>query len=74
MTERICPRCGRKYDRNFSALSRMDNKTWICPDCGTVEALENWAGTYVPSTEVYWDDDTDQARAMRVRQDSQSPK
>lgn len=34
----ICPRCGAEY-REPPALSRLDNKTLICPDCGTREAL-----------------------------------
>lgn len=33
-----CPRCGRIF-RGRPALSRVDNKTSICPDCGTREAL-----------------------------------
>ena len=36
----ICPRCGRTY-RGHPAVSRADNKTLICPDCGTREALES---------------------------------
>ena len=36
--ERICPRCGNAY-RERPALSRKDNDTLICPDCGTREAL-----------------------------------
>ena len=36
----ICPRCGQEY-RGYPALSRADNKTMICPDCGTREALES---------------------------------
>lgn len=39
---RICPVCGRPYDE-YPALSRKDNKTEICPDCGTAEALEAFA-------------------------------
>lgn len=35
----VCPRCGHTY-REPPALSREDNKTLICPDCGTREALE----------------------------------
>lgn len=35
----ICPRCGAEY-REPPALSRLDNETLICPDCGTREALE----------------------------------
>ena len=34
----ICPRCGARYART-PALSRKDNQTFICPDCGTREAL-----------------------------------
>ena len=37
---RICPRCNRAY-QGASALSRADNVTHICPDCGTREALES---------------------------------
>ena len=33
-----CPLCGRIYHEP-PALSRKDNKTLICPDCGTREAL-----------------------------------
>ena len=34
-----CPRCGREYT-GHPAISRVDNETLICPDCGTKEALE----------------------------------
>ncbi len=37
-----CPRCGEpKIDERevMNALSRRDNKTYICSDCGTEEAL-----------------------------------
>jgi len=34
-----CPRCGKAYTER-SALSRKDNITYICPDCGIREALE----------------------------------
>ena len=37
--ERTCPKCGCVYT-GVSALSRTDNKTLICPDCGIREALE----------------------------------
>ena len=36
----ICPRCGHPY-REPPALSRTDNETLICPDCGTREALDS---------------------------------
>ena len=31
---KICPRCGKAYYEP-PAISRMDNQTLICPDCGT---------------------------------------
>ena len=34
----VCPRCGQSYT-GHPALSRVDNETLICPDCGTREAL-----------------------------------
>ena len=34
----ICPHCGRTY-HGLPALSQVDNKMLICPDCGTREAL-----------------------------------
>lgn len=34
----VCPLCGRNY-QGVPALSREDNKTLICPDCGTRQAL-----------------------------------
>ncbi|MCH3997915.1 MAG: hypothetical protein LKF15_10570 [Lachnospiraceae bacterium] len=37
---RVCPICGRTYGE-VPALSRIDNKTLICPDCGTRQALES---------------------------------
>ena len=35
---RICPVCGREYHEP-PALSRTDNETLVCPDCGVREAL-----------------------------------
>lgn len=37
----ICPKCGREYI-GWPALSRKDNRTEICPDCGMREALNTW--------------------------------
>lgn len=34
----ICPKCGKEYSEP-AALSRVDNQTMICDDCGTREAL-----------------------------------
>ena len=36
-----CPRCG-KIVTDYPALSRTDNKTEICSQCGTDEAMANW--------------------------------
>lgn len=38
-----CSKCGRNFDR-LLALSRKDNKTMICDECGTMEALDNFPG------------------------------
>ena len=38
-TERTCPLCGQKYTE-APALSRTDNRTPICPECGTRQALD----------------------------------
>ena len=37
----VCPKCGRLYDDRYPALSREDNKTEICPDCGIKEAISD---------------------------------
>lgn len=36
----VCPICGRTY-HGVPALSRIDNETLICPDCGTRQALQS---------------------------------
>lgn len=36
----FCPLCGKPYT-GVSALDRRDNRTAICPDCGTRQALES---------------------------------
>ena len=37
---RICPLCGEAY-AGHPAISRTDNETLICPDCGSRQALES---------------------------------
>ena len=37
-THNRCPRCGEPFT-GYPALSRWDNRTSICSDCGTSEAL-----------------------------------
>ena len=45
-----CPRCHGFIPNNetpgahMGALSRLDNETEICSDCGTAEALEQMRG------------------------------
>lgn len=36
----VCPLCGRLY-HGHPALSRTDNETLICSDCGTRQALQS---------------------------------
>ena len=36
----ICPKCGKEY-KGVPALSREDNETLICPECGTRESLHS---------------------------------
>ena len=38
--EKVCPICGQAYTSE-PALSRTDNKTLICPECGQRQALES---------------------------------
>jgi|OM-RGC.v1.029712485 transcription elongation factor Elf1 len=35
----ICPKCNKETN-DYPALSRVDNKTKICTNCGTMEAIE----------------------------------
>ena len=37
---RVCPLCGKSYGEP-PAISRTDNETPICPDCGTRQALSS---------------------------------
>ena len=39
----VCPKCRKPYTGR-PALSRVDNKTDICPDCGMREAIESIPG------------------------------
>lgn len=45
---KICPKCRRSFER-LLALSRTDNKTLICDQCGITEALNSLPhGTLTP--------------------------
>lgn len=37
---KICPICGNEY-KGYPALSRADNETYICADCGVRQALQS---------------------------------
>lgn len=37
---KVCPKCKKIYSEPY-AISRVDNETHICSDCGTREALES---------------------------------
>lgn len=52
-TEKVCPKCGGKYTE-YPALSRRDNKTYICPDCGVAEALEDFYGKKTESKDAIY--------------------
>lgn len=39
---KVCPTCTQTYFA-YPALSRKDNKTEICPGCGVLEALSDYA-------------------------------
>lgn len=39
-----CPSCKLEKDMRHPAISRRDNKTEVCSDCGTAEALDDFFG------------------------------
>lgn len=47
-----CKRCEREFDEKRGALSRTDNETHICPDCGYDEAIEQGQGQL--TEQVLW--------------------
>lgn len=59
MTKRTCPRCGMiprandgYFHRGFGALSRTDNRSYVCSDCGVEEAMEDFLkGGATPKSE-----------------------
>jgi len=46
-----CPLCGQSYTGR-PAVSRTDNKTFICPDCGTRQALESLGISIAEQNEI----------------------
>jgi len=51
-----CPRCGEplEYPMVLNSLSRRDNQTYICAECGTLEALEDFGLYPVYKGTPYW--------------------
>ena len=47
----VCPRCGATYT-DYPALSRKDNETLLCPDCGVREALESIGVSIIEQNEI----------------------
>ncbi len=45
-----CPRCGL-FQEGRPALSRTDNKTDICSNCGHIEAIEEYYEMLKPQSE-----------------------
>ena len=39
--KRKCPICGKFYSE-YPAVSRIDDETEICPQCGIEQAIESW--------------------------------
>ena len=52
---KMCPRCGRPYS-DYPAISRYDDKTEICPDCGVEEAMINYIGGTLEAPNKYKDE------------------
>ena len=46
-----CPKCGKPYT-GHPAVSRVDNQTLICPDCGILESLESIGVNEVERQEI----------------------
>jgi hypothetical protein len=61
MEPHTCPRCGEGIPNNRDrglypgALSRTDNETEICSDCGLEEALNDWKRRLSNRNERFWE-------------------
>lgn len=48
---KVCPRCAGDTTNQYGALSRTDNKTMVCSNCGKQEALEQFGfGSPLPQS------------------------
>ena len=44
LSKDLCPKCKKNFlykERALNSLSRKDNKTYICNDCGRNEAMQD---------------------------------
>lgn len=48
----LCPKCSENFIEGRGAISRRDNKTEICPECGYKEAIEDFKKYSVPSKQI----------------------
>lgn len=70
-TYTTCPRCGRNTLRTdrpaMNALSRTDNETYVCSECGTNEGLEAMAAGMALHSKDAWR--APEAATLRVSAD-----
>ena len=52
MNMKQCPSCGKMFPR-LLALSRKDNKTMICDNCGVAEAMQEFVKNLQSKKEEY---------------------
>lgn len=57
--KRVCPICGRTYTE-IPAISREDNTTEICPDCGTNQAIEIFSKIFAKYTDKQEEQETEE--------------
>ena len=65
MTEEKCPRCSGRMVGGIRALSRWDNQSDVCPDCGVKEGVLANNGIPIPPINV---EITDQIASVVVEQ------
>lgn len=57
-TYSTCPRCGEEKLRTdrpaLNALSRADNETYVCSDCGLDEGLQDFARGMARQSKEDW--------------------
>ena len=71
-SKKICPRCGKVY-RGYPAVSRYDNKTYICSDCGVEEAMVNYTGGKLTNPNVYSNSMKDTKKSVKEEVNIENP-